>query len=429
MSASNKYAAYIGIDWADQKHDIWQWDAETQQKEHRVLPHTPEALNEWIQQLQQRHPGQKIAICLEQSRGPLVYALMCHANLVLFPVNPVTLARYRSAFTPSQAKDDPSDAEFLCELVRMHEDRLSPWRPEDEKTRQLRLLCEHRRDALGLRGRMSNRMVALLKSYYPQARELAGDEIGSPIACDFLLKWTTLEQVQKAKPHAIRAFFYAHNCRSEQVIARRLEIIQKGQPLTTDPAVIEPMALDVRMLARLIKDLDCSIREYDQRIKRLFDTHEDAFIFDSFPGAGAALAPRLLCAFGTDRQRYAHAHEIQTFGGIAPVVERSGKQMWVHWRWHRPVFLCQTFYEFAQRSMVHCPWAMAYYRMQLSRGKRSHAAIRALAYKWIRILFRCWQERIPYDDRLYMDELVKRGAELLQYLNKPEGKEPMEELA
>jgi len=145
MSASYKYAAYIGIDWADQKHDIWQWDAGTQQKEHRVLSHTPEALNEWIQQLQQRHPGRKIAICLEQSRGPLVYALMCHANLVLFPVNPVTLARYRSAFTPSRAKDDPSDAEFLCELVRLHEDRLSPWRPEDDKTRQLRLLCEHRR--------------------------------------------------------------------------------------------------------------------------------------------------------------------------------------------------------------------------------------------------------------------------------------------
>ena len=105
-----EYAALIGLDWAAEKHDVCIWDAATGKSRHRVIEHTPEALADWLAELQACYPGQRLAVCLEQSRGALMYALMGHAFLDLYPINPVTLARYREAFAPSRAKDDPGDA-------------------------------------------------------------------------------------------------------------------------------------------------------------------------------------------------------------------------------------------------------------------------------------------------------------------------------
>ena len=98
-----EYAALIGVDWAAEKHDTCLWDAATGKSHHQVIEHTPEALAEWLSELQTRYPGQRLALCLEQSRGALIYALMGHEFLDLYPINPVTLARYRAAFAPSWA--------------------------------------------------------------------------------------------------------------------------------------------------------------------------------------------------------------------------------------------------------------------------------------------------------------------------------------
>ena len=141
-------------------------------------------------------------------------------------------------------------------------------------------------------------------------------------------------------------------------------------------------------------------------------THTLIFaIFDSFPGAGAAMAPRLIAAFGACRDRYRTAHEIQCYSGIAPVVESSGKQHWVHYRWSCPKFLRQTFHEWALQSMASSTWAKDYYRQQRAKGKSHHLAVRALAFKWIRILFRCWQDRKPYNAALYENARQSRLRE------------------
>ena len=140
--------------------------------------------------------------------------------------------------------------------------------------------------------------------------------------------------------------------------------------------------------------------------------HPDAFIFRSLPGAGPALTPRLVAAFGTQRERYASAAELSAWSGIAPVVERSGKQEWIHFRWACPKFLRQTFHEWAGHTLDNSVWARAYYQQQRAKGQDHHAAVRALAYKWIRILFRCWKDRKPYDEQLYLSALGKHGSPL-----------------
>ena len=414
------FAAYIGIDWSDQKHNICLMASappgQPSKPEHEVVEHRPEPLTEWVVGLRQRFGGRKVAVCLEQSRGALIHALMGYEFLVLYPVNPKTLARYREAFAPSQAKDDPTDAELLLDLLLKHRDKLRAWKPDDELTRTLALLVEGRRKAVDLRTQLSNQLSASLKGYFPQALDWVGDKVYSPMSCDLLTKWPTLEALQRAKPQALREFYYGHGCRRGDLIEPRIQAIAKATPLTRDKAIVESSVLAVKMLARQLRTLGEAIEEYERRLQELFPSHPDAPLFAHLPGAADALAPRLLTAFGTDRNRFESANEIQAHAGVAPVTERSGKSTWVHWRWACPKFIRQTFHEFAQHSMKSSSWAKAFYQMQRQKGKGHHAAVRALAFKWIRILFRCWKDRQPYVESQYLDSLRKRGAPLATFL-------------
>jgi transposase len=192
--------------------------------------------------------------------------------------------------------------------------------------------------------------------------------------------------------------------------------IHRALPLTEDPAVVLASTMMVHALVKQIPSLTDSIAEYDRQIAALFKKHDDSTLFGSFPGAGPTLAPRLLAAFGSDRNRFEFAAEIQQLSGIAPVTEKSGKACWVHWRWSCSKFLRQSFQEFAAQSILKSVWARAYYQQQRHRGQSHHAALRALAYKWIRILFRCWKDRTPYDEATYFKSLQLRGSTLASAL-------------
>jgi Transposase IS116/IS110/IS902 family len=143
------------------------------------------------------------------------------------------------------------------------------------------------------------------------------------------------------------------------------------------------------------------------------EAHPDFFIFDSLPGAGAVMAPRLLAAFGSQRERYQNAAEVQTLSGIAPVSENSGKSRWVHFHFACSKFLRQSFHEFAAHSILQSQWARAYYELQRRRGKMHHAAVRALAFKRARIIYRCWNERVAYDENVYLAASAKRNSPLV----------------
>ena len=191
-------------------------------------------------------------------------------------------------------------------------------------------------------------------------------------------------------------------------------------PLSTDPALIEPAKIQVQMLVRQLLQLARAIKAYDSQIEQCFLTHRDVNLWQSFPGAGPTLAPRLCCAFGSQRSRYRDAQAIQQYSGIAPVTEKSGKnQHWVHRRYSRPHFIHQTFFEYAGQSTLHCPWAKAFLQQQIARGKSHSTALRALAFKWQRIMFKCWRDRQPYDEQTYLAALTLRGSPLAAKLKEP----------
>lgn len=412
------YAVLVGLDWSDVKHDLCVLDTQTEKTTSLVLEHTPERINEWVSELIAKYPEQRIAICLEQSRGPLVYALMGYAEIDLYPVNPAAFAEYRKSFHPSGAKNDTGDAALLLDLLLRHGERLKVWHPHTQATRLLSALCRDRRKSVDLRAKISSTLRSKLKEYYPQAIDLVGDVLYSDLCCAFLMKWPSWDRLAVAKLDRIRRFYYAQNCRNEKAIAKRLEMIATGRALTNDAAVVESNSMIMKTLIGVIRALNKSIAEYDARIDEVFAEQPDAFIFKSFPGAGKQQAPKLMVAFGEDRERYESAKDVSSFFGVAPVVERSGKQMLIRWRWHVPKFLRQSMVEYAGSSIMFCKWAKIYYNEQRKRGKRHNAAVRALAFKWTRILFRCWQDKVPYDEQKYLASLKQHGSWLAEVVEK-----------
>lgn len=412
MSEFPQLAAYIGLDWADDHHDVSLQEAGSSIVERGKVSQTPEALTEWIATLRQRFGGRYVGICLETSRGPVVYALLEHDFIVLYPINPKSLKRFRETFAPSGAKDDPDDADLLRELLVKHGDRLQRWVPDDAETRALARLVQARRKAVDLRTQLTQALRAELKGYFPQAIAWTGKDLTTRLTTDFLLKWPTLESVQRAQTQTVRKFYYAHNCRRGDLVEQRLREIASAIPLTTDPAIVETSTLTVQMLVRQIQALGASILRYEREIDKRFRCHPDADLFRSLPGIGATFAPRLLTAFGSCRERFDSAVELQQYTGIAPVTERSGKSCHISWRWGAPKFVRQSFHEYAGLSLLRCAWAKAYYQQQRERGKGHHAALRALAFKWQRIMYKCWKERMPYDDARYEQALRQRNSPL-----------------
>ena len=194
-------AAYIGIDWADKKHAIaLRSTAEPNKIEDQLIDQKPEALMDWIGQLEQRFGNQgKILVCLEQSRGALIFHLMGYEFFELYPVNPLQLARYRETFSPGGAKDDRPDAELLNELLFCHRDRLRVLKPDSELGRKLSFFNQGRREAVDQRTRLSHAIKSQLKVYFPLALELLNDYTSTALAADLLLKWPTPGSITKTK--------------------------------------------------------------------------------------------------------------------------------------------------------------------------------------------------------------------------------------
>ena len=413
------YAAFIGLDKSDRKINVSLQRCRSDKIERSLIVGGAEALHSWVAALCARFPHQRVAICLEQPASGLIHALMGYDFIDLFPINPVTLARYREAFTPSRAKDDPTDADFLCELVALHREQLTSWQPDDVCTRKLRHLTQGRRRSVNMRTRLSNQLKALLKCYFPQALELCGDDLTTPMACAFLNKWPSLQQIKKARPETIRRFYYAQNARRGDVIEKRLALIEKAMPLTQDRALIDSSLITVQALVLGLRAVHTAIASYEREIARTFSEHPDHSLFAALPGSGTTYSARLLAAFGSRRELFPNAEAMLNFTGIAPVLKRSGQAILIHRRCARPLFVHQSFIEYANESIRHSLWARAFYQMHKARDKSHWVIIRALAYKWIRILFRCWQERSPYDEVRYLKSLQKSQSPLLQYLAQP----------
>jgi transposase len=422
------FAAFIGLDWEEKAHSVYVLPPAGGRAEHGDVSHDPDAIAEWVAGLRQQFGGKPVAICLEMSRGGLVYALMHYEFLTLFPINPKQLSDYRAALYPSGSKSDPNDAELLARFLRDHNDKLRAWRPDDAVTRELRLMTEQRRKWVEDRVADTNELRQRLKESYVLALDFCGGDLHSESFLALLERFPSQEELQRASPKQLEKWLpkkrrKADDPPAEELLRERIAAVRKARPLTTDRAVLAHARMVVANLVVMIRALNEAIAEADAKIAELFAKHPDASIFSAVPGAGAALAPRLAAAYGTDRDKFQGAEDIQQLSGIAPVTRASGKSTVVHMRWACPKFLRQTFHEFAEASTRFSSWAKAYLAMRKAAGHRYQEIIRGLAFKWQRILTRCWKDRQPYDEHRYLQRLRETGSPLIAYL--PREPEPV----
>ncbi len=375
-----EFTALIGLDWGDKSHAIALQPADGS-TETSTLEHSPESLHQWLDQLEQRFGARPVAIAIETDQGAVVYALLERPWITV-----------------------------LLSLLQHHRQRLRPLQLDDETTRTLARLVEARRKAVDRRTLLLNQLVSTLKNYFPQALELVGEDLCTDMALDFLAKWPRLIDVQAAKPATLKSFYHRHNVRRPQLIQKRLDRVRSARLLTRDPAVIEVSVRVVQLLVAELRVLVEHITAFESAIAQDFARHPEKAFFSELPGAGPTLAPRLLAAFGTIRELYPEVACMQRYFGVAPVTEKSGFRAWIHWRWNAPTFTRQTLVEWAGQTIVFCPWAKAFYERQRARGSAHHAIMRALAFKWLRVLWRCWQKRQPYNQEQFLRQLEKRRS-------------------
>jgi len=420
------YDLILGLDRSDKTADLCLIDVRTGQRRTVTIDTAPEALWEWLLELRQQYPEARVGLCLEQPAGHLISFLETYAWITLHPINPLTLQKYREAFVISRAKDDAKDAEYLADLLLSHHAKLPVWAPEDSATRAVQQRVFHRRAVVDERTALTNRLQALLKQYFPQALTLCGEDLWRPLATAFLLKWPSLGAVQKAKPATLQQFYYLHGSRSQRLIEQRLALVAKAVPVTDELAVIESFVLRVQLICRQLQALQRTLGEFDQQLAATYAAHPDREIFASLPGAGPVLGPRLLASLGSQRERFGQsAAQVQCYTGVAPVTKRSGGSCRIHRRYLCPKFHRQSFHEYAKESILWSRWAAAYYLQQRTKGAAHHTAVRGLAFKWQRVIWRCWQDHRPYDEATYEAALRQHGSPLVGLFDRIQlGKSP-----
>ena len=408
------YSVFVGIDRSDKWLDLTVIDSKGNEVERLRLDRSAAKWKHWLLGLRKRYRRGKIAVCFEQPAANLIAFFAEFAFVEIFAINPTTLTSYRKAFVSSGAKDDDTDSRWLVKLLHAYHGTLRPWTSDDPATRKLQALVKQRRWIVDERTRLNNQLLDHLKCYQPEVLELLGDDVYSRLSINFLRRWPNFAEAQAASDEVILDFYRHHRCVRKTALERRIKHLRESTSLSTDASILRPAVMKTEFFLKQFEVLAETLEELDQEILACMSTHEEAALFESLPGAGAAYAPRLLSVLGTDRERWSSVDDLLNYSGIAPITKRSGQSKVVRRRIACPTFIKQTFREHAAQSIRHCRWARAYYQRMKEKGKKHHHCVRALAYKWIRIIYACWQQRTVYDDSTYMLSLERKNPELYE---------------
>lgn len=371
----------------------------------------PEAMEAWWRALRAAHPQARIAVAFEQPAPNLLAFFAPRKPAAIYALNPSATWAYRQSLTVSRARNDPSDARDQGLYVSKHLDQLTPWRPPALAVVQLERLTLSRRKRVDERTSLTNQLQAALKRYFPQALELLHEHLWRPMNLEFLRKWPSAQKLQRVPLSRLRAFYHKHGSRSEARWTERTALIAKLVPLAEAGLSDE---LEVAALVDQIEVLNESVRKHDLAIAELFASEgEKAERIASLPGAGPILAPRVYAAVEKHAPNCATPEGLAAAVGIAPVTDQSGKKERVYRRLRCDNHTRQAFIEWSKESAKYSAWAKAFVEQRQERGQGFYAIIRALAYKWIRILWKCWRDGVAYNEETYLEVLRKKGSPLV----------------
>jgi len=397
---------YAGFDWSKDQHQITVVDRAGQVLLDLSFENTAAG---WAALREKLRAFPKLGVAIETRCGPAVERLL-DAGLSVYPLNPKAAQRYRDRKAPSGGKSDRLDARSFADALRTDGHGWRMLRPQDPLTQELRLLC---RDEIGLieqRTALVNRLQEALHEYYPAALQAFDDWI-SPAAWAFVVAFPTPQELGRAGKRKWEKFLHTHKLYRPQTAGQRLEVFARAAEFANpSSAVTRAKSFLAVALAKQLRLLENQLNEYRQRIAKLFADHPDHDVFGSLPGAGEKLAPRLLAELGSNRGEFDSPKALQCYAGAAPVSFQSGKMHRVHVRRGCNHWLRATVHLWADQSRHFCAWAQVYYQQKKQQGMAHAAALRCLGQRWLKILWRMWQDGVPYDEALHLRNQVAHGS-------------------
>lgn len=381
-----------GIDWAAEAHEVCISD-EGKVAERFSAPHDERGIAGLAQRLSRAGVAH---VAIERPDGILVERLL-DAGLEVLAIHPNQVKAARPRFAVAHGKSDRFDADVLAELARTDAHRFRALVPDSDETKALRALTRAREDLVGVRVEMANQLRAQLQAFWPGALIFAA--LDSPISLAFVKRYPSPAEAQGLGVGRMAAFLgregYSGRTASAELMAR-LNAAPKG---TAGEAECEARRAVVLGLIAALEPIVAKIAALEGKIRERLAAHPDAEIFRPlFRDPKTTVSPATLIAeLGDCRSRYPTEAAMAADAGMSPVALESGKLRIATFRRACDKRLRAAVARLADSTRHWHPWAKDIYRRARARGQDHPHAIRTLGRAWIRVLWRCWQDRTPYD--------------------------------
>lgn len=394
---------FAGLDWGGTSHAVCVVDEVGKVVDRFEVAHTAAGLAELKRRLAKHAAPSELPISIERPSGLLVDTLV-DAGYSLVPIHPNAVKAARPRYRAAQGKSDSGDAYLLADLLRTDGHRFRSLRPASDELKALRALVRTRDDLVDQRVGLANQLRSLLQSFWPGAAEIFAD-IDSPIGLAFLLRYPTPQSAAHLGEKRLASFLAQHSYCGRRTVAELLARLRSAPTGLCGESESDAKGELVRALASVLERLVAEIAKLTARVEHAVAALEDGRVVMSFPRAGKICAAQLLAELGDERARFATEEQLAAEAGVAPVTYASGKSRGVTFRWACNKRLREAITCFADNSRHASPWAKHVYDQARDRGCRHPHAIRILARAWIRVLWRAWVDRKPYDPTLHTSAL------------------------
>ena len=386
---------FTGIDWASAEHAVCVLDAAGTIAAQFTIAHSAEGIASLVRRLARYGDPADLPVAIERPSGRLV-DLLLEAGHPVVPVSPNAIKTWREGEVLSGAKSDAGDAAVIAEYLRLRYHRLAPAAPYCDQTRALRTVVRTRDDLVQMRVAATNQLSALLDAHWPGAKAIFAD-VESPISLEFLTRYPTPASARHLGEKRMAAFLVKHGYCGRRPAAQLLARLRQAPPGSTGDALTEALRDAVLAQVAVLKALNGAVKDLDRSAAAHLGEHPDGTIFTSLPRSGQINAAQMLAEWGDCRQAYAGPGSVAALAGVSPVTRQSGKHRTVGFRWACNKRFRRAITTFADNSRHASPWAAQVYTDARIAGKDHPHAIRILARAWIRVIWPCWVNGVPYD--------------------------------
>jgi transposase len=386
---------FTGIDWASAEHAVCVLDAAGKITAQLTVKHSAEGIASLVRRLARYGVPADLPVAIERPSGRLV-DLLLEAGHPVVPVSPNAIKTWREGEVLSGAKSDAGDAAVIAEYLRLRYHRLAPAAPYSDETRALRTAVRTRDDLVQMRVAATNQLAALLDAHWPGAKAVFAD-VESPVSLEFLTRYPTPAAARHLGEKRMAAFLVKHGYSGRRPAAQLLARLRQAPAGSAGEALTEALRDAVLAVAAVLRALNSAVKDLDRSVAAHLGEHPDGEIFTSLPRSGQINAAQMLAEWGDCRQAYAGPDSVAALAGASPVTRQSGKHRSVSFRWACNKRFRKAMTTFADNSRHASPWAAQVYADARAAGKDHPHAIRILARAWIRVIWPCWINGVPYD--------------------------------